>query len=84
MKAGVLVPLIDMMNYKKPAEQHAAARVVWNLAFDESARQEIQQSKECMDALYQLENSEDSGVKKAAKGALWVINKEAEKIKGKT
>ena len=57
-------------------EQQAATQAVWNLAFDSTVRQHLAADKTCVDALEKLTQSKEQSIRTAAKGALWVGQKQ--------
>ena len=69
---------LAMLNFNLVDEQRAAARAIWNLAFDEEVRKKIKDHPGLVEALEKLaKNSDDEQVRKSCKGALWVIQEKS-------
>ena len=79
VEAGALPHLVKMLQSKKEDKQYTAARVLWTLCFDDDVKKQIEAEEGCVEALQELSNSENSGVKKQASGTLWKIQEEQNK-----
>ncbi|XP_071479703.1 uncharacterized protein [Diadema antillarum] len=79
IEAGGLPLLVSMLHAECLEAQEAAVKALWNLAFSDDVVNELQSNPDCLKALKDLSCSQSAEIAKAANGALWVINKEAEK-----
>ena len=71
---GVIPVLISVIKTSKEDEEKAnATRALWMLAFDDNNKEKIGQEEGAMDILYQLQDSENPEVQKAAAGTLWEL-----------
>ena len=73
MKAGALPLFVSMLKYHDTEEQICAATALWTLSFDTTSRDLIKEEPGCIEALQNLQKSDDPKVRKEADGALWVI-----------
>ncbi|XP_033625418.1 uncharacterized protein LOC117288607 isoform X2 [Asterias rubens] len=76
LQAGALPLLTSMLQQESLEEQEAATQAVWNLAFDSAVRQQLAKDKACLEALQTLTQSKEQSIRTAAKGALWVGQKQ--------
>ena len=55
IEAGALPGFVKMLQSESIEEQHAAARVLWTLSFDKTARERIKEEKDCLKTLEVLQ-----------------------------
>ncbi|XP_038078853.1 uncharacterized protein LOC119746126 isoform X2 [Patiria miniata] len=78
LQAGALPLLTSMLQQDGLLEeQEAATQAIWNLAFDSTVRQHLAVDKACVEALEKLTHSKEQSIRTAAKGALWVGQKQS-------
>ncbi|XP_039627314.1 uncharacterized protein LOC120540543 [Polypterus senegalus] len=73
--------LIECMEEGTTTEKMYAAKVIWQLAFDESLRAKLEEDDTLMNLLDTLSTDSDRLLSVAASGAKWVIEKQAEENK---
>ncbi|CAM9500750.1 unnamed protein product [Lampetra planeri] len=71
---GAVPIMVQLMRSGKSKEQRFAAKVVWQISFDEEIRTVLQKDEELLQQLEELSSSQDKDVATVAEGALWVIN----------
>ncbi|XP_032809682.1 uncharacterized protein LOC116942174 [Petromyzon marinus] len=71
---GAVPIMVQLMRSGKSKEQRFAAKVVWQISFDEEIRTVLQKDEELLQQLEELSSSQDKDVAAVAEGALWVIN----------
>ncbi|XP_069046611.1 uncharacterized protein [Lepisosteus oculatus] len=77
-RSGALPVLMEMMESKNSHDKLFAAKVVWQLAFDASIRDEMRENESLMNLLESLSKDKNKAVRNTAHGAKWVIGKQAE------
>ena len=73
MDAGALALFTHMMTSTDTEEQMAATKAIWTLSFDSKARTKIKEEPKCVEALESLQKSKNTGVRRQAEGALWIV-----------
>lgn len=83
IKMGALPLYVSLMDARCTVEQQmAACQGIWTLAFCKENRDVFLGEPTCMEALHRLTRSGDASVRKAAQGALWVIEEEQKRVQG--
>ncbi|KAK7115728.1 hypothetical protein V1264_001547 [Littorina saxatilis] len=81
MKKGVLTHLKPILKTGRDGEKQMAAKIVWELSFDNENKRLMKGDAELMSQLHKLKNSSHHGVAKSCSGALWVLDMDT-KLKG--
>ncbi|XP_012942420.1 uncharacterized protein LOC101845869 [Aplysia californica] len=76
IEEGALGDFLSMLRHTDPKEQANSAECIWTLSFDKTVRQAIIDFPELVPALEELQEHENTVVRKNVKGALWLIKGE--------
>ena len=75
VEAGALPLFVLMLNCDEIDEQICAATALWNLSFERTSRDRIQKEPGCIEALQNLQKSDNETASYEANGALFIIEK---------
>ncbi|XP_070535398.1 uncharacterized protein [Ptychodera flava] len=73
MEAGTVPLLATLMKDGDEKEQLYAVKTIWNLAFDETCRENIKGESGVIEIIEGLKTHNSQEIQKAANGALWVL-----------
>ena len=73
VNTGALPLFVSMLKYDDIEEQICAATALWNLSFDDTSRDLIKKEPGCIEALKNLQKSDNETARYEANGALFEI-----------